>query len=339
MTLRSALKSFTRLSAGVVLGLGLYGAVAFDAAPAQARVALASQGLAQDRAQAQTQTQAQTQAVPALRAAEGPGPRLWVIRDADSTLYLFGTVHVLRPDAGWATPRFNAAFDAADELWLEFADVDDTAGVVAVMQRHGLSPDRPLSSVLDADQLARVDAAARTLGGSAAQMEPMRPWMAAITLAMAPLAKAGFDPQSGVELTLARMARAQGKPIKGFETPDKQVRLIAGMSEAAQIQLLASTLDDFDAAAAELDRMVDAWVAGDIDTLDAVMVEKIKDKSPEAYEVMLTRRNADWADQIEELLKGSGTAFIAVGAGHLAGEDSVQAMLAARGVTVEEVRE
>jgi uncharacterized protein len=326
MTLRSALKSFTRLSAGVVLGLGIYGAVAFDAAPAYAQAALAPQAPA-------------AEAAPAIRPAEGSGPRLWVIRDEDSTLYLFGTVHVLKPETGWGTPRFQAAFDASDELWLEFADIDDTAGVVAVMQRHGLSPERPLSSVLNADQIARVDAAARTLGASAAQMDGMRPWMAAITLAMAPLAKAGFDPQSGVELTLARMARAQGKTIKGFETPDKQVGLIAGMSEEAQVQLLDSTLDDFDNAAAELNQMVAAWAAGDIDTLDAVMVEKVKDKSPEAYDVMLTRRNADWADQIEDLLKGSGTAFIAVGAGHLAGEDSVQAMLTARGVTVEEVRE
>lgn len=326
MTLRSALKSFTRLSAGVVLGLGLYGAVVFDAAPAYAQAALAPQVPA-------------AEALPTIRPAEGQGPRLWVIKDEDSTIYLFGTVHVLKPETGWATPRFQAAFDASDELWLEFADIDDTAGVVAVMQRHGLSPERPLSSVLNAEQIARVDAAARTLGASAAQMDGMRPWMAAITLAMAPLAKAGFDPQSGVELTLARMARAQGKTIKGFETPDKQVGLIAGMSEEAQVQLLDSTLDDFDNAAAELNQMVAAWAAGDIDTLDAVMVEKVKDKSPEAYDVMLTRRNADWADQIEALLKGSGTAFIAVGAGHLAGEDSVQAMLAARGVTVEEVRE
>lgn len=325
MTLRSTLKAFTRLSAGVALGLGLYGAVALEAAPAYAQAVLAPQ--------------VQTEAAPAIRPAEGAGPRLWVIRDPDSTVYLFGTVHVLKPETGWATPRFQAAFDASDELWLEFADVDDTAGVMAVMQRHGLSPDRPLSSVLNAEQIARVDAAARTLGASAAQLEPMRPWMVAITLAMAPLAKAGFDPQSGVELTLARMARAEGKTIRGFETPDKQVGLIAGMSEEAQIQLLDATLDDFDNAAAELNQMVAAWAAGDIETLDAVMVEKIKDKSPEAYDVMLTRRNADWADQIEALLKGSGTAFIAVGAGHLAGEDSVQAMLAARGVTVEEVRD
>ena len=87
-----------------------------------------------------------------------------------------------------------------------------------------------------------------------------------------------------------------------------------------------------------LDTMVSAWAQGDVATLDRVAVQEMKSDSPELYKVLLVERNTDWANQIQTLLQGSGTAFIAVGAAHLAGEDSVQAILKSRGVTVEPVQ-
>lgn len=320
MTCLQRLKSFTRLAVGAALGLSLFATV----------IAPPTTGLAQ--------VEPTSAPSPAVRAAEGEGPRLWVVRDADSTLYLFGTVHVLRPDTGWWTPRLQQAFDSADELWLEFAEVDDSAAVARALQRHGMTPDRPLSSVLEPEILARVDAAARTLGMSGAMVEPMRPWAAAMLITLAGLDKAGFDAKSGVELTVARMARAAGKPIRGFETADQQVGLVAAMSEPAQVRFLESTLEDFDRATQQLDDMVQAWADGDVDALDAVMTAEMRDKNPEAYDRMIVRRNAAWARQIRSLMEGEGTVFIAVGAGHLAGDDSVQALLARQGVTVTEVR-
>jgi uncharacterized protein YbaP (TraB family) len=321
MTLTLRLKSLSRTILGALLGLGLAGAVAFQ--PVQAF------------AQAVEAAPAPVAAPRAVPQAEGEGPALWVVRDADSTIYLFGTVHILRPTTGWGSARVDAAFDSADQIWLEISNPDDQAAIIPLIQQHGLSPDRQLSHLITTGQLTLLDSAARSIGSNAVQMDVFRPWLAALTLSVAPLTRAGYDPQSGVELVLKARADAAGKPVHGFETIDKQVRILAGMAEPEQLAFLASILESYEEATVELDRMVEAWAAGDVATLNAVAVEEMRTETPELYEALLVRRNTDWADQIQTLLEGSGTIFVAVGAAHLVGEDSVQEILEARGVTVE----
>jgi len=314
--LKTSVSTLARGAAGVAGGLALHFALSGQPALAQEAAAPAAQ--------------------PAI---QGDGPALWVVKDADSTLYLFGTVHVLRPAIGWSSPRVQAAFDSADEVWFEISDPDNQAAVMPLVQQYGLSPDKPLSSLLTAEEVQKLDTAARTVGLTAAQLDPMRPWLAGLTLSVAPLVKAGYDPQSGVELILKARAEAAGKPVKAFETIDKQIRILATMDEPIQLEFIRQTLEDFDDAVEMLDDMVDAWSRGDVAELDRVVVEDMKEASPGVYKAILVDRNADWADQIETLLQGSGTAFIAVGAAHLAGDDSVQSMLAGRGVEVERVED
>lgn len=321
MTTELRLKSVSRTALGIVLGLGLAGAVAFQ--PARAF------------AQAVEAAPAPTAAARVVPRAEGAGPALWVVRDADSTLYLFGTVHVLRPTTAWGSARVDAAFDSADQVWFEISNPDDQMAIIPLIQQHGVSPDRQLSHLITTGQLNLLDSAARSIGSTALQMDVYRPWLAALTLSIAPLTRAGYDPKSGVELTLKARADAAGKPIHGFETIDKQVRILAGMPESEQLAFLASTLDSYGDATVELDRMVEAWASGDLATLEAVGVEEMQSESPGLYRALLVQRNTDWADQIQTLLAGSGTTFIAVGAAHLAGDDSVQDILEDRGVNVE----
>jgi uncharacterized protein YbaP (TraB family) len=318
----ASLAGVARSAFGAVLGLGLAAAVAFQPAEAVAQAAATVEAAA----------------APALRAvppAEGAGPALWVVRDADSTVYLFGTVHVLRPTTAWGSTRVDAAFDSADQIWFEISNPDDQAAIMPLIRQHGLSPDRPLSSLLTETEMTDLNAAATAAGLNPAQIDVFRPWFAGLTLSVAPLVKAGYDPQSGVELILKARADAAGKPVQGFETIDKQIGILAGMSEADQLSFLRSTLEAYDDATVELDRMVEAWAGGDVATLETVAVNEMRDEAPAVYEALLVKRNTDWAGQIETLLEGSGTAFIAVGAAHLAGDDSVQAILRQRGVTVE----
>ena len=325
MTLRKRLKTTVaaigRLTLGAALGLGLAVAVV---SPVDAQV-----------------VPPVAEAAPAIRAvppAEGRGPALWVVRDADSTLYLFGTVHLLRPTTGWGTDRVDAAFESADKLILEISNPDDQAAVLPLVQQHGLSPARPLSSLLSAEEVAALDAAAKTVGLSAAQLDVFRPWFAALTLSVAPLTRAGYDPASGVELLLKARAEAAGKPISGFETVDEQIRILAGFSEADQLAFLRSTLEDFETATTDLDKLVEAWAAGDVEAVEALGVRPMREGGEALYQALLVRRNTNWADQIQTELAGSGTAFIAVGAAHLAGDDSVQEILERRGVDVEVAR-
>lgn len=274
------------------------------------------------------------------RAAEpgDPAPALWVVRDADSTLYLFGTLHFMRPGTVWRDARIDTAFDAADELVLEIADVNDTSAVMPLIQAHGLSPERPLSSLLTPGELAQLDTAARSMGQTAAQMDAMRPWLATVMLSAAPTLRAGFAPDSGVDLALRAAALAEGKTVSGFETPDVQVRMLSGFPEEGQLIGLRRALDAFNAAPLELEALVEAWGRGDIDAIDANTVTPMRERNERLYQALLVERNQDWVDQIQTRLEGAGTSFIAVGVLHLTGEDSVQSQLAARGVTVERLR-
>ena len=321
MTTNLRLKSLSRTALGVVLGLGLAGAVAFQ--PAQAL--------------AQTVEAAPAPAVAprVVPRAEGAGPALWVVRDADSTLYLFGTVHVLRPTTAWGSPRVDAAFDSADQIWFEISNPDDQAAIVPLIQQHGISPDRPLSSLLTAEEMTALNAAAAAAGMPAGQIDVFRPWFAGLVLSIAPSLKAGYDPQSGVETILKARAEAAGKPISGLETIDKQVGILAGLSEADQLAFLRSLLEAWEDATVELDRMVGAWATGDVALFEEIAVDEMQAEAPVLYDALLVRRNTDWANQIQTMLEGSGTIFIAVGAAHLAGDDSVQEILEARGVNVE----
>lgn len=303
-----------RATVGAALGLGMAAALILQPAPAFAAV----------------------RAAPPVQAT-GAGPALWVVRDADSTLYLFGTVHVLRQNTLWRWAAVETAFDSADRLVLEISNPDDQAAMMPVIQQHGMSPDRPLSQLLNAEERSKLDAAAQTLGASGAALDPMRPWLAALTLSVAPLVKAGYDPQSGVELVLKARAAAAGKEVGGFETIDEQVRILAGFPEEAQLDFLRSTLEDFEGATTDLDKLVEAWADGDVRAIDRLGVQPMRRENRAVYEALLVRRNANWADQIETMLEGSGTVFIAVGAAHLAGRDSVQTMLERRGVEVERV--
>ncbi|MEN5362115.1 TraB/GumN family protein [Brevundimonas intermedia] len=315
--LRSSVSTLARGALGVAGGLALFVAIAGVPGDALAQAA-------------------PVQTAPAAAAPiQGEGPALWVIKDADSTLYLFGSVHVLRPTTGWASPRVEAAFDSASDIWFEISNPDDQAAVMPLIQQHGLSPETPLSSRLKPEENVELEAAAQAMGASAAQLQPMKPWLAALSLSVAPLVKAGYDPKSGVELVLKARAEAAGKPIHGFETIDKQIGILAGLPEDVQMAFLRETLKDYENAVTLLDTMVEAWAKGDVGTLDRVMVEEMKEASPALYQALLVDRNTDWADQIQTLLEGSGTAFIAVGAGHLTGDESVQAILQQRGVTVE----
>lgn len=261
-------------------------------------------------------------------------PALWVVKDEDSTIYLFGTVHVLKPDTVWHTPAVDKALADSSELWIE-VEADDPAVMQPLILKYGMDPANPLSKKLTPEQKARLDAAAMTVGVPPAALEPMRPWFAGLTLGLVQMMKAGYDPQSGVEAKLKAEAKTAGKPIRTLETPDQQIGFFGNLPSAIETEFLLSSLDEVDTAMTELDKLVAAWASGDTEALDALLSQEMKDKYPELHEVLLENRNKAWAESIDQILDGKGVIMIAVGAGHLVGEDSVQAQLAKRGIKAE----
>ncbi len=260
-------------------------------------------------------------------------PALWKVQGAHATVYLFGTVHVLKPGTQWRSPKVEAAFKASGVLWEEIKDSDDPAAIQPLVLKYGVDPANPLSGKLDDAGKARLATAETSLGLPPAQLEVLRPWMAGLTLSLVPIEKAGYDPKSGVDIALKALATEQGKPTQGFETMEQQVRFFADLPQPLEVEYLLSTLDDLSKGTAELDDMVDAWAAGDTGRLEEILNGDLKDSYPDLYRILLAQRNQAFADRIETLLKGDGVVFVAVGAGHLVGADSVQADLSRHGFT------
>jgi uncharacterized protein YbaP (TraB family) len=265
-------------------------------------------------------------------------PALWAIKDKDSTIYLFGTVHVLKPQTAWRSPKIAKAFAAADDVVMEIEQPEDPKTIQPLMLKYGIDQAAPLPTKLTPETYRKLQAAAQSMGFGPEGLDTMRPWLAALTVSLTPLRTAGYDPDSGVEKLLTAQAKAVGKPISAFETMEQQIRFFADMTPAQEIQLLDSTLDDIDDDPAKVDALVAAWAADDQKELKKQMVDEMRRDYPQVYALLLVNRNRDWAQQLKVKLAGSGVSFVAVGAGHLTGPDSLQAQLAKLGIKAVRVK-
>jgi uncharacterized protein len=264
-------------------------------------------------------------------------PALWQAKVGNSTVYLFGTVHLLPNDAQWRFPALDQALTQSQSLYIELTD-DDQASVAPLVMRYGVDTTHPLSAQLSESDNAALAKAAQVAGlpGGAATLEPMKPWLAALTLSVAPLLKAGLDPTEGVDKQLKAQMTAAGKPVFGLETAEQQIQFLANLPTPMQIAFLHDTLRDVDKTKDELLSLVDAWKQGDTTAIAKLENDELKTQQPALYQQLIVQRNAAWATKIHDLLKQPGTVFIAVGAAHLAGPDSVQAQLAKMGITVQQ---
>ena len=268
-----------------------------------------------------------------LPAAAIARPALWAVKDADTTIYLFGTVHLLPNDADWHDATLDRAVADSQALYIELTD-DDPGNMMALVLRYGLDAAHPLSSQLDADEQQRLRTVATEAGvpGGMQALNVMRPWLAALTLTTAPLLKAGLDPEHGVDKQLKAQMSAAGKQVFGLETAEQQMRFLADMPQEVQLDFLRSAMRDADKGPTQLIRLIDAWKNGDVATIARLEDEDMRQTAPELYQRLLVQRNEAWATKIAALLQQPGTVFIAVGAAHLAGPDSVQAQLQKLGI-------
>lgn len=263
-------------------------------------------------------------------------PALWKISDADTTIYVFGTIHVLKPGLGWFDEAVKAAFDASDELVLEIIEPEPAAMMDLVLATAIDQTGTPLRSRLDAKPRARYEKALASLGMAPESLDPFEPWMAAISMSMKALEVAGFDTETGVETALKSAAVQANKPVSSLETAAEQLALFDTLPVANQnayLDLTVKMLPDTQTGMAE---MIAIWSNGDTDGLARLLNEGFVD--PLIYRTLLVERNARWAEWIGERMKKPGTIFMAVGAGHLAGPDSMLTMLEPRQVTVERVQ-
>ncbi len=263
-------------------------------------------------------------------------PAMWRVSDADSQVFLFGTLHALQPGQAWRTPLYDAVLARAGTVWFE-ADLQsgDPDTLRLLVRRYGVDPDRPLSR-----KLAPSDLGALARQTDLARVDHLRPWAAALMLSMQPALARGASVDKGADATITRAARAESKRIRTFETLEDQARMFASLPEDSEVRYLADVVRErsrgprlrlpFKPASLE-----QAWAAG---ALGDAHIADMRSDNPALYDVFLRRRNEAWADRLAVGMAGSGVELVNVGAFHLVGPDGLPALLAARGFRVERVQ-
>lgn len=273
-----------------------------------------------------------TAAEPVAEAAEGPKPALWALADEDTTIYLFGTIHLLPEGFEWRTPTLDAAIAESDALVLETVLGSDPMAAAGTMVRLGTSPGLPpLAARVPPEKREALAQLVEATGVPIRALDRMETWAAALTLLAIQFQQMGYDPDLGVEKGLTSSYAAGGKPVSGLETIEQQFGFFDQLSEEAQRTFLAGMLDRPAEAKAMFEAMLKAWSSGDTEGIAATFDSETA-LMPELRDVLMKERNAAWAEWLEQRLEQPGTVMVAVGAGHLAGKDSVQAMLREKGL-------
>lgn len=265
---------------------------------------------------------------------------MWIIEDEDSKIYITGTVHLLKDGQHWRSEKLDAAFAEAQELWLEVAEIGDAAALQEIMEStvaiYGDHDGPTLSSMLSEKEnllLAEARARAGISAEAAAIMEHQQPWVTILALGRDSFFNGGYKEDNGIDIALARMAQERNIPVRGMEDIETQLALMLDLTVYEQLAELRSDLLMAPALRQRTERIADlafgGWVRGETNAAEALI---IFNRFSLSYEAIFTERNIAWASVVEDMLAGSGVAFIAVGAGHLVGPDSLQKQLEQRGI-------
>lgn len=263
-------------------------------------------------------------------------PALWKVSDADTTIYLFGTIHLLPEGIVWYQGPVAKAFEESQQLVTEIPEVNE-GETVALMMKHGTLPaGQSLRGLMTAEEKTKYEGAMTGLGLPPAAFDRYKPWFAAMALAILPLQRAGYSLENGIENQLDKRNKALGRPRIGLETLDFQLGIFNGFAPDVQKTYLFGVIDALPNITQEIEKMVGSWTAGDAEALALTLNSESDD--PALYEALLTGRNRNWAAWIDQRLDQPGTVFIAVGAGHLGGKGSVQDFLDSRGIKTARVQ-
>ena len=272
-----------------------------------------------------------------LLPAQTDAPALWKIVGPKANVYLFGSFHLLPPDVKWRTPRVESALEESKVLVLELdpAIAQDQQQMLQLITKYGLLPQgQALPAVLPPKLNAEFERSATALGLPLANMAPMRPWLAALTVSVQYIVSQGFDPEGGIDHLLAGWARSSGRPIASLETADEQLRIFADLTREQEVEMLAVSLKQIREMPQMLNQILAAYRKGDIAGMDKTLNAGL-DEVPLLRQRLMRERHEKWLPQIQKMIADGRTHFIVVGAAHLVGADSVVGMLRASGVKVE----
>jgi uncharacterized protein YbaP (TraB family) len=267
--------------------------------------------------------------------AAAPLHTFWSVKGAHNTVYLLGSVHVLKPADSDLPPEALRAYESASALVMELdlnnLDPGQLAG--SGLELESLPAGETLEHVLGESAYARFLEHTKPLGLDPELFSHYQPWFVAVSIEQVELMQLGFEAGSGVDEQFAQRAQADHKPIVALETLDDQLGLFAHLSLDQQRRFLLYTLDDTDHAATEVDAVVDAWRHGDTAALERLLGDSYQE-FPELYRLLTTDRNRRWLPTLVGLLQGSQDYLVIVGALHLVGKDGIVELLRQAGYQV-----
>lgn len=276
---------------------------------------------------------------PAWCDTEGHPVTMWRATGAENSVYLLGSIHLLRPQDLPLPSVVDTAYDDAEILIMEL-DMDDLGtDVTQLFAESGVLKDgTTLRQVLGEEDYARAVAAADAIDIPLELLEHSEPWLAAVTVEMMVFYRIGFNPMLGVEMQMMSRATRDGKPIEGLETAEEQTAFLDGLSIETQREMLLQALEEGAKISESIDDIIAAWRYGDIETLETGLLQDLAE-NVELSEVLVNSRNRRWAAAINELLDDDDDYLIIVGALHLVGEQGVPRLLARAGVEIVQLSE
>jgi uncharacterized protein YbaP (TraB family) len=265
---------------------------------------------------------------------------MWQVDGKTNSVYLLGSIHMLREQDHPLPSVIDSAYDDAEIIIMEL-DMDDMDPAYTQMafNRAGVRTDgTTLRELMGDDAYSRAEEAAAAVDIPLDMLAQSEPWLAAMTVEIMLLYRIGFNPMLGVEMTMTSRAARDGKPIEGLETVDEQLAFLDGLPLDVQSEMLIQTLAEGAALGDSIDAFIDAWHFGDMTILESGLLDSIREQS-EFSEVLITGRNRRWADAIAGMLDDDQDYLVIVGALHLVGDEGVPALLAKRGLGIQQLSE
>ncbi|HEX6072047.1 MAG TPA: TraB/GumN family protein [Sphingomicrobium sp.] len=278
-------------------------------------------------------------ASPSTAAAPAGRPALWAVSDSDTTVYLFGTIHLLPANYQWRTPRFNQAVSSSQQLVVEtLVDLQKPDGIQAAKLNLGFSRGLPpIAERVPPEKRALLRSVIAKSGIPEKYYDQMETWLAAFELLGVRFREIGLAGEAGPEQTLQREFTAARKPIGELETNAEQLGYFDKLPEAAQRILLEGAIEEPKNMNNDFAKMLASWSRGDVKAI-SVSFNRDLSVSPALKEALLDRRNANWSRWVGQRMAIPGSVMLAVGAGHLAGPESLVAMLKREGYKVRRVQ-
>lgn len=266
--------------------------------------------------------------------------------------YIIGTYHLAPVSFVDSIPGLRSALAGSEQVYgeIETADMTSPENIAKMQQAMMLPEGKTLTELLTPEQMQKLNATMKELLGVdmsnpmvAQQMNKMLPQalVTQLTVIMYLKKHSGFNPTQSFDDYFQEQAVAQGKPVGGFETMDFQLQALFGsISIERQVELLMCFLNNREWEESQVDNIVEAFFAQDLNRIEAAMDEKQDnscDATDEENELLIYGRNATWLKKMPEIMQQKST-FFAVGAAHLVGERGVLAGLRNAGYLVEGIK-